>query len=61
LHESNCHGGRPLSHQSVVVSVACAAALSGRDWPVADASAARVMHACCAMTDDGHELENPEA
>ena len=28
-----------------------------RDWPVADASVARLMHACSAMADYGHELE----
>jgi hypothetical protein len=47
--------------QSVVVSVACAAALTGSDWPVADASPTRVMQGWSAMTNYGYALENPEA
>ena len=35
----------------------CVVALTGSDWPVADASVARLMHACSAMTDYGHEFE----
>jgi hypothetical protein len=38
-----------------------AATLTDCDWPVADASPARLMHACAAMTDYGHELEHAEA